>query len=122
MRQYAYEKRQGLYRNFNPRTPYGMRQTYRTLKDSCYTISIHAPLTGCAKAQCASYDEQALFQSTHPLRDATVLFKLPVMIANISIHAPLTGCDLNDAMLRTLIPVISIHAPLTGCDAVLSLN
>ena len=57
---------------FNPRTPYGMRPF------SSYSLWL------CTK-----------FQSTHPLRDATLkcLHRLPHN--KISIHAPLTGCDLS---------------------------
>ena len=79
---------------FNPRTPYGMRLRMPLRDDKLYYISIHAPLTGCdsswQKVNC-SYDEisihapltgcdvlpapyfhqHLIFQSTHPLRDAT---------------------------------------------------
>ena len=34
-----------------------------------------------------------LFQSTHPLRGATVAFAMPFTVMVISIHAPLAGCD-----------------------------
>ena len=33
--------------NFNPRTPYGMRQSKNRRKEVKNMISIHAPLTGC---------------------------------------------------------------------------
>ena len=57
-------------KNFNPRTPYGMRLDYKL------------PSSGVEK-----------FQSTHPLRDATFLLLFLPHIIYISIHAPLTGCD-----------------------------
>ena len=102
--------------HFNPRTPYGMRHDW-----------------------FFSHDHLVLwFQSTHPLRDATVLDPYLEGIASISIHAPLTGCDirssnqsfflglfqsthpLRDATMSYIaynsICKISIHAPLTGCD------
>ena len=63
-----------LYRNgknFNPRTPYGMRRVHK--RKIAYTVE---------------------FQSTHPLRDATVDAKHALFMAIISIHAPLTGCDI----------------------------
>ena len=56
-----------------------------------------------------------IFQSTHPLRDATLILWLPFVHCMISIHAPLTGCDFNRTLTKVN-PVISIHAPLTGCD------
>ena len=81
---------------------------------------------------------QAVFQSTHPLRDATQSFRGWGCICEISIHAPLTGCDLDGVrseceeadfnprtpygMRRNMKSIydifknISIHAPLTGCD------
>ena len=80
-----------------------------------------------------------LFQSTHPLRDATKEEWSIIWILLISIHAPLTGCDAKkikerqrerDFNPRTpygmrlsvneykgVINYISIHAPLTGCDS-----
>ena len=78
------------------------------------------------------------FQSTHPLRDATLWKIPPNHELTISIHAPLTGCDYifsatihasNYFNPRTPYGMrrghktkmktrsnISIHAPLTGCD------
>ncbi len=101
--------------HFNPRTPCGVRP---------FITSLSACLT--------------LFQSTHPLRGATVAststevaswyfnprtpcgVRLPVctawlIFANISIHAPLAGCDAPSLTL-IVITYISIHAPLAGCD------
>ena len=80
--------------NFNPRTPYGMRP-----------IALFRQFV------------PVLFQSTHPLRDATVEFVKVENDYKISIHAPLTGCDLISKNMKQR-KVISIHAPLTGCDPV----
>ena len=56
-----------------------------------------------------------LFQSTHPLRGATIAALYSFSPESISIHAPLAGCDVRSA--RLFYPrVISIHAPLAGCD------
>ena len=62
-------------KHFNPRTPYGMRLTHR-------------------------YDlpNTFLFQSTHPLRDATVSEIVSAGCSEISIHAPLTGCDVRSGV------------------------
>ena len=58
-----------------------------------------------------------LFQSTHPLRGATLIIKVRKYIPNISIHAPLAGCDVDKlAKEESLKAKISIHAPLAGCD------
>ena len=61
------------FKHFNPRTPYGMRR-FLSLIDVCLPLR---------------------FQSTHPLRDATVSPTIWFAVGNISIHAPLTGCDHN---------------------------
>ena len=58
------------------------------------------------------------FQSTHPLRDATMSYCIGIYVKVISIHAPLTGCDNKYFCKRKSISPISIHAPLTGCDVV----
>ena len=100
-------------------------------------ISIHAPLAGCdcpstkstrgfahfnPRTPCGvrlfvrlSLEEELAFQSTHPLRGATLRRYGQLKCMQISIHAPLAGCD---AKLRRLLQrcEISIHAPLAGCD------
>ena len=108
--------------NFNPRTPYGMRLEKESADTRTSLISIHAPLTGCDHFNSACvfviiyfnprtpygmrpFSSYSLwlctkFQSTHPLRDATLkcLHRLPHN--KISIHAPLTGCDyLNQTLI-----------------------
>ena len=102
------------------------------------SISIHAPLTGCDFLLSASNSRGIVFQSTHPLRDATFNSTSTTFMSFISIHAPLTGCDTNKFIFGTLsvgfqsthplrdatiylileevFKEISIHAPLTGCD------
>ena len=57
--------------DFNPRTPYGMRLEALTFVSTDTSISIHAPLTGCDANQSIHAVNGHLFQSTHPLRDAT---------------------------------------------------
>ena len=80
-----------------------------------------------------------VFQSTHPLRGATLRMcaessttdfnpRTPCGVRPgryagicrdciISIHAPLAGCDLSAHAVQSL-EQISIHAPLAGCDSV----
>ena len=57
------------------------------------------------------------FQSTHPVRGATVNWYDDYHDVVISIHAPREGCDAqmveNGATVK-----ISIHAPREGCDVV----
>ena len=91
---------------------------YDTVKvDESVEISIHAPLAGCDAAQTCEAAIKNRFQSTHPLRGATMVLEDGKLGEEISIHAPLAGCD-------QLIPaatdaiIISIHAPLAGCDMI----
>ena len=78
------------------------------------------------------------FQSTHPLRGATLGTVDLSTVEVISIHAPLAGCDtctqaacagrgyfnprtpcgvrLKWEPIKSIRPYISIHAPLAGCD------
>ena len=81
-------------------------------------ISIHAPLAGCDGAKSLSPEQRFKFQSTHPLRGATLLTDLYRTHTVISIHAPLAGCDIL-LLLQDIHAIISIHAPLAGCDALL---
>ena len=102
-------------------------------------ISIHAPLAG--RDQCCSCYPMCRpeFQSTRPLRGATVAAGDVYTSHIISIHAPLAGrdkkVDYNAQRLANFNPRapcgarrfvfprrlftwrISIHAPLAGCDS-----
>ena len=123
-------------------------------------ISIHAPLAGrdftfrpspphtahfnprapCGARHIATLDksEMSIFQSTRPLRGATILSADPAPAESISIHAPLAGRDPHarsylyrhrhfnprapcGARLERVLRIarslpISIHAPLAGRD------
>ena len=63
--------------HFNPRTPCGVRRC--VLRDCTFTgkISIHAPLAGCDQKAVILLPAALLFQSTHPLRGAT-LYLVPI--------------------------------------------
>ena len=56
------------------------------------------------------------FQSTLPIRGATVSPCALVEVIAISIHAPHTGSDLHKAGVVDAVALISIHAPHTGSD------
>ena len=56
-------------------------------------ISIHAPLAGCDPVSYQSMSSSHAFQSTHPLRGATILRRVRTQTNIVSIHAPLAGCD-----------------------------
>ena len=55
------------------------------------------------------------FQSTHPVRGATIFAGISHLQSKISIHAPRAGCDDYSGELIDTIN-ISIHAPRAGCD------
>jgi len=56
-----------------------------------------------------------LFQSTLPVRGATVLRRLPVKLLLVSIHAPGEGSDPTSHRSRAA-DGVSIHAPGEGSD------
>ena len=122
---------------FNPRTPCGVRRELEGVIEKKTGISIHAPLAGCdslscsknwcltnfnprtpcgvRRRQCWRNGTRKAFQSTHPLRGATLVLTASFITSAISIHAPLAGCDMERRRLGFRIS-ISIHAPLAGCD------
>ena len=57
------------------------------------SISIHAPRAGCDQDACAGVDQHRVFQSTHPVRGATLREAVEKQTEYISIHAPRAGCD-----------------------------
>ena len=82
------------HRNFNPRTPCGVRRDKNKLIRTLQDISIHAPHAGCD-----------LLHAAHAGAGH-----------RISIHAPHAGCDSFIYVLATDFTDISIHAPHAGCD------
>ena len=58
---------------------------------------------------------QSLFQSTHPVWDATGISDVSANVIYISIHASRMGCDLIHTVSQTHV-IISIHASRMGCD------
>ncbi len=128
-------------KNFNPRTPCGVRrwhskrdfyylefQSTHPLRGATPTssnpariadISIHAPLAGCDFVRSSSALKRCI--SIHaPLAGCDLKLKYQSVFRIISIHAPLAGCDVNPYKLIFVFG-ISIHAPLAGCDAICSL-
>ena len=105
-----------LFFYFNPRIPYGMRRDLVTVTQSANPISIHASRMGCDYASTApdnifpddfnpripygmrqyTVDPRqwvGVFQSTHPVWDATVGSTDIALHVIISIHASRMGCD-----------------------------
>ncbi len=102
-------------RNFNPRTPCGVRHYGNRHQAPYCVISIHAPRAGCDVRKQRAQQESGKFQSTHPVRGATRRGAPYQRCRRISIHAPRAGCDV--VLQRHRQPLrISIHAPRAGCD------
>ena len=59
-------------------------------------ISIHAPHAGCDYVVTLQNTTLSKFQSTHPMRGATLPLFGRYDDLYISIHAPHAGCDYND--------------------------
>ena len=104
-------------------------------------ISIHAPLAGCDSIEAQIAERNGIFQSTHPLRGATILLFLggdspPVFQSTHPLRGatqpspwcwkpyryfnPRTPCGVRRRRLCAYRDLwsISIHAPLAGCDVV----
>ena len=78
-------------------------------------ISIHAPREGGDDALNDLTDEQCEFQSTPPVRGATLMDVIEEDKKEISIHAPREGGD-SVVAPAVAAPAISIHAPREGGD------
>ena len=78
---------------FNPRAPYGARRYSDKQSRRARNISIHAPHTGRDSHTLLFLPFQVKFQSTRPIRGATLCRLAPNHHVDISIHAPHTGRD-----------------------------
>ncbi len=81
----------------------------------CLLISIHAPYKGCNKILLLIVLLIKLFQSMHPIKDATTPALTQNNLISISIHAPYKGCNKENIETIDLL-IISIHAPYKGCN------
>ena len=126
-----------ILRYFNPRTPRGVRLSFRmvllyhTLFQPTHpsrgatmfpgagrgyvSISTHAPLAGCDEYGRALWTTWIDFNPRTPRGVRPVSALSCAQHSLISIHAPLAGCDGLD-LRRAANPGISTHAPLAGCD------
>ena len=122
--------------HFNPRAPCGARPATLFVARKGGNISIHAPLAGrdpgelqvsesaliSIHAPLAGRDfffgfrilPAPLFQSTRPLRGATISFVGSCVSTSISIHAPLAGRDKRVADAATSTDVFQSTRPLRG--------
>ena len=103
-------------RNFNPRTPCGVRRRIAAkIKPSGRNFNPRTPC-GVRPRPPRVGRVVTVFQSTHPLRGATNIVPRAMRSYTISIHAPLAGCDRARQLPALRDVAISIHAPLAGCD------
>ena len=83
-----------LERDFNPRSPNGLRLWRWQIKLIVFAISIHAARMGCDYGRYANMPTGGEFQSTQPEWAATDDEDTPTIdTAAISIHAARMGCD-----------------------------
>ena len=78
-------------------------------------ISIHTPHAGSDKEPATGKTKHRTFQSTLPMRGATVTSIVACVCRNISIHTPHAGSDTVFSLMFTGW-VISIHTPHAGSD------
>ena len=83
-----------------------------SIRKNADTISIHAPLAGCDAAIVNGIVAGLSFQSTHPLRGATMSQTYATTAPNsISIHAPHAGCDTTFPKGRSPRPYFNPRTP-----------
>ena len=80
------------------------------------SISIHAPREGCDLSALGNVGGLLVFQSTHPVRGATVTQAVAkTKRAKFQSTHPVRGATVAHAQVHDGL-VISIHAPREGCD------
>ena len=100
---------------FNPRAPCGARQIEAANINAKTQISIHAPHAGRDSTQSAPSISMGTFQSTRPMRGATLLLRPFIGLLLFQSTRPMRGATF--AVVRLCEPVlISIHAPHAGRD------
>ena len=82
-------------------------------------ISIHAPREGCDPQAAPGFVERVLFQSTHPVRGATMGNQAIMDMSEFQSTHPVRGATKHGAERRAE-ALISIHAPREGCDGMIS--
>ena len=101
---------------FNPRIPYGMRRG-KICGTVVSVISIHASRMGCdANVSSITYKD-FIFQSTHPVWDATCTHRLLCFPDEISIHASRMGCDMFAAAGTSMLVLFQSTHPVWDATA-----
>ena len=102
--------------NFNPRTPCGVRRALPACSVRSWPFQSTHPLRGATIYRPRGKERPRKFQSTHPLRGATVVFN--TLLGELWDFNPRTPCGVRREQGGVVYPqdIISIHAPLAGCD------
>ena len=78
---------------FNPRIPCGMRPFRTVMAITLRLFQSTHPMRDATIEKLQMNSLVMLFQSTHPMRDATSISILLYLLHSISIHASHAGCD-----------------------------
>ena len=100
---------------FNPRTPCGVRLTFRRGQIVAVDVSIHALLAECDRQKRIVTGRDMEFQSTHSLRSATPRYAKPGSKNQFQSTHSLRSATLITHRMLALVAV-SIHALLAECD------
>ena len=101
--------------DFNPRTPRGVRPPTKGIMLGGFFISIHAPREGC-DSRCPQPElPKTQFQSTHPARGATRISTHCCVTCTFQSTHPARGATSSPSSVDRW-NEISIHAPREGCD------
>ena len=105
--------------DFNPRTPCGVRLRAVQHREHGRAISIHAPLAGCDRRRDRNVGYRLYFNPRTPCGVRLMANELPNGPLPFQSTHPLRGATLKNLHLQKVI-MISIHAPLAGCDGAIA--
>ena len=100
--------------NFNPRSPCGERPFSLSLPSYSLMISIHAPRAGSDAGSDLDKRMTEIFQSTLPVRGATLVIQLVYTTLRISIHAPRAGSDTTEIDIAVRAMLFQSTPPVRG--------
>ena len=104
-------KRRPSMTHFNPRTPCGVRHGVDAMAARGSDFNPRTPC-GVRPSPRTQRTRRRTFQSTHPLRGATITIRRSRRPSKISIHAPLAGCD---QIVRGVCSATTHFNPRTPC-------
>ena len=99
---------------FNPRSPCGERPFGLSLPSYSLMISIHAPRAGSDAGSDLDKRMTEIFQSTLPVRGATLVIQLVYTTLRISIHAPRAGSDTTEIDIAVRAMLFQSTPPVRG--------